>query len=84
MTSKNYVVWDSSGYVKIESETANILDTVIKLANAAMLTGDKVGTYQISTSDPSEGTGHTWSDLGTFIEDLVLVNTGVILPYSSL
>ena len=37
MTSKNYVVWDSSGYVKIESETANILDTIIKLANNEML-----------------------------------------------
>ncbi len=71
LTSKNYVVWDSSGYVKIESETANVLDTVIKLANAAMLTGDKVGTYHISTSDPSEGAGHTWSDLGTFIEDTI-------------
>lgn len=71
LNSHGYLIWDSSGYVKVESETANILDTVIKLANAAMLSGDKVGTYHISTSDPSEGAGHTWSDLGTFIEDTI-------------
>jgi len=69
--SHGYMIWDSSGYVKVEYEVANIADTVIKLANAAMLSGDKVGTYYISTSDPSEGTGHTWSDLGTFIEDTI-------------
>ena len=34
-------------------------------------TGDKVGTYQLSTSDPSEGAGHTWSDLGTFLENTI-------------
>ena len=44
----SYAYWDGSGYVKIEGVEANILDTIIKLANNEMLNGDKVGTIQLS------------------------------------
>ena len=67
----SYAYWDGSGYVKIEGVEANILDTIIKLANNEMLNGDKVGTVQLSTGDPSEGAGHVWSDLGTFFENTI-------------
>lgn len=69
LNTNSYLYWDSSGYVKIEGATANIIDTIIKVCNYEILQGDKVGRLQIATSDPSEGTDHVWSDLGTFCED---------------
>lgn len=64
----SYLKWDSSGYAKIESDTANLIDTVIKLANYEMMNGDEVGTLRVATSSP----GSDWTDLGTFFEDTIM------------
>lgn len=68
LNTHSYIKWDTSGYMKIEGTTANLIDTIIKLANYEMLNGDKVGTLSVATSSP----GSDYSDLGLFSQDTVM------------
>lgn len=64
----SYLKWDTSGYMKIEGTDANLIDTVIKLANYEMFNGDEVGTLRVASSSP----GSDWTDLGLFMQDTVM------------
>lgn len=71
--SDGYLVHSSGGDIAIESTEANILDTIITGCLTEMRTGDMVGTYKVSTSNPD--TNDTWDDLGTFFVDTIYTGT---------
>ena len=60
-----YLIWNSGGYMQIDSDSANIVDTVLKHVNNEMLNGDEVGTYRVSTSAPTSGGAGTWAQIGS-------------------
>tara|TARA_A100001201_G_scaffold111290_1_gene95246 strand:- start:492 stop:1478 length:987 start_codon:yes stop_codon:yes gene_type:complete len=63
----SYLVHATGGDIAIESTEANILDTILTGCISAMKSGDQVGTYRVSTTDPDED--DIWDDMGTFFVD---------------
>ena len=63
--SDGYIIWNSGGYFQIDSDQSNIVDTILKHVNNEMLSGDEVGTYRVSTSEPSSGGAGTWTQIGS-------------------
>lgn len=57
----------TAGTLGVEGDDADIFTTILEGAIAEMRTGDEVGTYRVSTSDPSST--DTWDDMGTFFID---------------
>ena len=68
----SYLYWDASGYAKVEGTTANIIDTIIKLANYEMMNGDYVGLLEIASGSP----GSDYTELGLF-------HTNTVMTWSS-
>ena len=60
-----YFIWNSGGYLQIDSDQSNIVDTILKHVNGEMFSGDEVGTYRVSTSAPSSGGAGTWTQIGS-------------------
>ena len=72
-----YFVWNSGGYVEIDNDVQNIVDTILKLANTEMLRGDEIGTYRVSESTP----GSDWSQISSSTDQCFFKNT--IMTYTA-
>ena len=66
--TNTYVKWDSSGYLKLEGDDANLIDTIIAHANYNMLNDDGVGLLTTATSSP----GGDYTDLGAFHQNTLM------------
>ena len=60
-----YLIWNTGGYIQVDSDASNIVDTILKHSNKEMLDGDEVGTYRVATSAPTDGGSGTWTQIGT-------------------
>ena len=69
----SYLVHATGGDIAIESTEANILDTILTGCISAMKSGDQVGTYKVSTTDPDED--DIWDDMGAFFVDTTYSGT---------
>ena len=69
----SYLVHATGGDIAIESTEANILDTILTGCISEMKSGDQVGTYQVSTTDPSSS--DIWDDMGAFFVDTIYTGT---------
>ncbi len=68
LKAHSYLYWDGSGYSKVEGVEANLIDTIIKLANYEMMNGDGVGLLSLATSSP----GSDYTDLGFFHQNTIM------------
>ena len=66
--TNTYVKWDSSGYLKLEGDDANLIDTIIAHANYNMMNDDGVGLLTTATSSP----GGDYTDLGVFHQNTIM------------
>lgn len=66
--TNTYVKWDSSGYLKLEGDDANLIDTIIAHANYNMMNDDGVGLLTTATSSP----GGDYTDLGAFHQNTIM------------
>tara|TARA_B100001939_G_scaffold233276_1_gene201023 strand:- start:1552 stop:2742 length:1191 start_codon:yes stop_codon:yes gene_type:complete len=60
-----YLIWNTGGYIQVDSDASNIVDTILKHSNKEMLDGDEVGTYRVATSAPTDGGSGTWTQIGS-------------------
>ena len=66
--TNTYVKWNTSGYLKLEGDDANLIDTIIAHANYNMMNDDGVGLLTTATSSP----GGDYTDLGAFHQNTIM------------
>ena len=66
--TNTYVGWNTSGYLKLQGDDANLIDTIIAHANYNMMNDDGVGLLSVATSSP----GGDYTDLGVFHQNTIM------------
>lgn len=66
--SSGYFYWSGST-IRVTNTEAHLYDQILAQAIAGIRNGDYVGSYYVSTAEPTIGGAGTWVDKGTFFDD---------------